>query len=280
MRPIRAMGGLLSIALCATMATAADPDRPARRPSFEAELLFERIDLDGDGTISREEWLRFADYTPRMRANPELANQNFNRVDANKDGMLARGEYLPVASMQLQMAAAFQAEKTAAAPMPETAGPQTPVKADGPITPAQLAFFEAKIRPVLIENCYTCHSASAEKLKGNLHLDTREGTRKGGDLGPAVVPGDLDESLLIMAVRYQDDDLKMPPKNKLSDEAIADLERWVAMGAPDPRTEAPAAQATTTGDWPFAGSIGSGSSDANLHTPSRRAGSLRHSSSR
>jgi cytochrome c553 len=231
MRPTRAMGGLLSIALCATLATAAD--RPAKHHSFEAELLYERVDLDGDGAISREEWLRFADYTPRMRGNPELANQNFNRIDANKDGAVSRAEYLPVAAMQL--AAAAQAEKPAAPLMPETAAPQVPLKADGPITPAQLSFFEAKIRPVLIENCYKCHSASAEKIKGNFVLDTREGIRKGGDLGPAVVPGNIDESLLIMAVRYQDDDLKMPPKNKLSDEAIADLERWVAMGAPDPR---------------------------------------------
>ncbi len=106
---------------------------------------------------------------------------------------------------------------------------------DGPITPQQLAFFEAKIRPVLIENCYKCHAASADKIKANFVLDTREGIRKGGDLGVAVVPGNLEESLLIQAVRYKDDDLKMPPKTRLSDEVIADFERWVAMGAPDPR---------------------------------------------
>ena len=99
----------------------------------------------------------------------------------------------------------------------------------------QLSFFEAKIRPVLIENCYKCHSATSDKIKANFVLDTREGLRKGGDLGVAVVPGNLEESLLIQAVRYKDDDLKMPPKTKLPDEAIADLERWVAMGAPDPR---------------------------------------------
>jgi hypothetical protein len=141
----------------------------------------------------------------------------------------------------MQLAAAAAAEKPAAPapapmPMPESAAAAAvaPV-ADGPISRERLAFFEAKIRPVLIENCYKCHSASAEKIKGNFVLDTRDGIRKGGDLGPAVVPGKLDESLLIQAVRYQDDDLKMPPKQKLSDEVIADFERWVAMGAPDPR---------------------------------------------
>ena len=76
---------------------------------------------------------------------------------------------------------------------------------------------------------------TADKIKGGLVLDTREGTRKGGDMGPAVVPGDLGESLLVQAIRHEDEDFKMPPKEKLPDEVIADLERWVAMGAPDPR---------------------------------------------
>ena len=84
-------------------------------------------------------------------------------------------------------------------------------------------------------SCYKCHSASSEKIKGGLLLDTREGIRKGGDTGAAVVPGNLEESVLIQAIRFQDDDLQMPPKQKLPDEVIADFERWVAMGAPDPR---------------------------------------------
>ncbi|MDG2213380.1 MAG: hypothetical protein P8M70_06110, partial [Verrucomicrobiota bacterium] len=78
-----------------------------------------------------------------------------------------------------------------------------------------LAFFEKKIRPVLVEHCYKCHSASSEKVKGGLLLDTREGIRKGGESGHAVVPKNLDESLLIEAIRYRDEDLEMPPKDKL-----------------------------------------------------------------
>jgi hypothetical protein len=104
-----------------------------------------------------------------------------------------------------------------------------------PADSAGIEFFEAKIRPVLVERCYSCHSASAEKLKGNLLLDTREGTLKGGDQGPSVVPGDLDRSLLIKAVRFTDPDLRMPPKKKLPADQIADLEAWVRRGAPDPR---------------------------------------------
>jgi hypothetical protein len=104
-----------------------------------------------------------------------------------------------------------------------------------PATPEGIAFFEARIRPVLVEKCYECHSASAEKLRGNLYLDTRAGVRKGGDLGPAVIPGDAQNSPLIEAIHYTDDDFKMPPKQKLPAAVIADFETWVKMGAPDPR---------------------------------------------
>jgi hypothetical protein len=94
-------------------------------------------------------------------------------------------------------------------------------------------FFENKIRPVLAARCYECHSAKAAKVKGGLLLDTRDGIRKGGEKGPAVVPGNVADSLLIQAIRH--DELKMPPKSKLSDAVVADFVQWVTMGAPDPR---------------------------------------------
>jgi hypothetical protein len=112
-----------------------------------------------------------------------------------------------------------------------------------------VAFFEKKIRPVLVEHCYKCHSAEHRATKGGLRVDSRDALRKGGDSGPAVVPNDLDESLLIAAVRYDDDSLKMPPKGKLKDEVIADLERWVKMGAPDPRGDV--GPVTTGGKSPW-----------------------------
>jgi hypothetical protein len=101
--------------------------------------------------------------------------------------------------------------------------------------------FESKVRPLLVEHCYACHSAQSRKLKGGLLLDTLEGMRKGGQTGPALVPGNLDESLLIQAVRYEDDITKMPPKGRLPDTAIAALEQWVKEGAPGP---APSPSAT------------------------------------
>ncbi len=118
------------------------------------------------------------------------------------------------------------------------------VTADPPAAPgaqpsaAQLEFFEKSIRPVLVDKCYKCHSAEAEKDKGGLLLDTREGLRQGGDSGHAVVPGNVEESVLIQALRWHDKDLRMPPEKeggKLPDSVIVDFEKWVKMGAPDPR---------------------------------------------
>src|SRR4051812_41155324 len=110
----------------------------------------------------------------------------------------------------------------------------------------KVEFFETKIRPVLVEQCYKCHSEEAakeKKLKGGLTLDTRDGTRKGGDTGAAVVPGSPEKSLLIRAIRYKDEGMQMPPKAKLPDDVVADFEAWVKAGAPDPRDGGKAARA-------------------------------------
>lgn len=101
---------------------------------------------------------------------------------------------------------------------------------------AGIQFFETKIRPVLVNQCYECHSVEAkknEKLEGALLLDTRVAMLTGGDTGPSIVPGDVKNSLLIAAIRHES--FEMPPKNKLSDQVIADFEKWIQMGAPDPR---------------------------------------------
>ena len=105
--------------------------------------------------------------------------------------------------------------------------------AEEPADPAQLEFFEARIRPVLIKNCYQCHSTKAKSVKGNLLLDSRTGTRKGGDSGPALVAGKPADSLLLDALKYEG--LEMPPKGKLSGKIIADFETWIRQGAVDPR---------------------------------------------
>jgi hypothetical protein len=100
-------------------------------------------------------------------------------------------------------------------------------------------FFESKVRPVLVEHCYKCHSSQTKSLKGGLRLDNLIDMRKGGDTGPAVVPGDVEASLLVKAVRYRDEELRMPPKAKLPAASIAALEDWVKHGAVGPAAAGP-----------------------------------------
>jgi hypothetical protein len=107
---------------------------------------------------------------------------------------------------------------------------------DAPTRP-QLEFFEKKVRPLLVQHCYECHSVKSKKIQAGLVLDSRDGLLRGGDSGAALVPGDVDGSSLIEAVRYES--LEMPPKGKLPANDIATLEQWVGMGAPWPKEAAP-----------------------------------------
>jgi cytochrome c553 len=103
-------------------------------------------------------------------------------------------------------------------------------------TTESIKFFESKIRPVLVEHCYECHSTKSGKTRGGLKLDSREAMLRGGDTGPAIVSKSLDKSLLYASLLYRDDgDYQMPPKGKLPDSVIADFRKWILMGAPDPR---------------------------------------------
>lgn len=110
-----------------------------------------------------------------------------------------------------------------------------------------IEFFEAKIRPVLVERCYKCHSEETDKPKGGLRLDSREAVRGGGDSGAAVVPEKPADSLLLSALRYES--FEMPPDGRLPPETIADFERWIQMGAPDPRDGVAPAVGPKPMDW-------------------------------
>ena len=105
-------------------------------------------------------------------------------------------------------------------------------------TREEIEFFEKGIRPLLVEKCYSCRSSQSPMAMGGLRLDTAEAVLRGGDSGPAVVPGAPEKSLLIKAVTYRDLQLKMPPMGRLKDEEIQRLKTWIEMGAPDPRKEA------------------------------------------
>jgi len=97
----------------------------------------------------------------------------------------------------------------------------------------KLEFFETRIRPILVEHCYECHSVGAKEVKGSLVVDTAAGLLKGGDSGTSLVPGKSGESLLLEALRYES--IEMPPAGRLPESVIDDFEKWIEMGAPDPR---------------------------------------------
>ncbi|MCF6311921.1 MAG: PSD1 and planctomycete cytochrome C domain-containing protein [Verrucomicrobiales bacterium] len=103
------------------------------------------------------------------------------------------------------------------------------------MTAEQEAFFEAKIRPVLVDACYECHSNEGGRIKSGLALDSSEGLRMGGDSGAAIVAGNAQDSLLWLAISYSDPDYEMPPKKRLPAHVVEDFKKWIEMGAPDPR---------------------------------------------
>jgi cytochrome c553 len=128
-----------------------------------------------------------------------------------------------------------------------TAAETKPVK----VTPeegAKIEFFEKKIRPILVANCHTCHSAETNS-KGGLRVDDRNGLIAGGGRGSAIAPGDVEKSLLIKAVSYTLPKLKMPPEKQLPAEQIEDLKKWIAEGAAWPKVEVPAELGKHTADY-------------------------------
>ena len=107
------------------------------------------------------------------------------------------------------------------------------LRAEDKLDPVQVEFFETKIRPVLVQHCYSCHSLESDSVKGGYLLDSRKGIRQGGDSGAGIVPGKPDESLLLSAMKYES--FEMPPKGKLPESVLKDFELWIKNGAVDPR---------------------------------------------
>jgi cytochrome c553 len=202
-----------------------------RPQAFDPEAAFKRGDANGDGKLSKEEFLKQAAEAPRLKGNPDLAKQLFERLDTNRDGVLTLEEFRKVAQLGTK--------KPTSPDTPSPGKKPEPAAAEKPPTPEQLAFFEKKIRPVLVGKCAECHSAEKNKLRGGLALDSHAGLLKGGDSGPVIVSGKPADSLLIKAIRHADPDLRMPPKEKLADGVVADFEAWVKMGAPAPKDADP-----------------------------------------
>jgi len=215
------------------------PTGAARRADPDAAFKF--LDADQDGLLTETEVGKLKESVAIFRDNPQSLAQFFKRLDADGNGTLTLDEYRKVTTLQRQQPAGQPQPNAPRRPMSES--PEEKLKpSDGSArakpgsvsTPAQLSHFEKKIRPVLVAQCYACHAADAKEIRGGLALDTREGIRKGGDSGPAVVPGDLKASLLLAAIRHEDG-LEMPPKKKLTEEQIADFVTWIETGAVDPR---------------------------------------------
>lgn len=205
--------------LIAFLASAAAQDVALNQ---KLEQGFTAFDQDHDAALNAAEFKALGEYSPKLKGKPQVVDYLFHILDVNQDGRLSHDEYMNIAA--ISGGTKPSAEK--------------PVVAETPGSADQVAFFEKKIRPVLAEKCYKCHAENEEKIKGGLVLDTRDGIRRGGDSGPAIVPGDLVKSLLIESLRYTNKDLQMPPEKssgRLPDSVIADFEQWVRMGAPDPR---------------------------------------------
>ena len=217
----RMMAGVML--LLAALIHADAQTQPRRFPPFDPERIFMLGDADLDGRLSLDEYRDFLRSSPRMKDTVATIEPMFRRLDADRDGFLSMAEY--------RKSFPRRPGGTAAKPDPPKEGPHDVKTFEVAITPEQEQFFEAKIRPVLVTHCGKCHASTAEKLRGGFRLDSREGLRKGGDSGPAIVPGQPDESLLLRAIRYRDEDLQMPPKGKLPDAVVADFEAWIRMGA-------------------------------------------------
>jgi cytochrome c553 len=178
-----------------------------RDPERIYEGFKRKFDKDLDGRVSK------AEFTGRKNA--------WKRFDVDGDGFITLADLKARAK---EAEGEKEAEPRAAEPSMATAD--------------QIKFFETKVRPVLANECFSCH-ASSGRSKGGLALDTLGGFLSGGASGPALIPGDAEASAFIEAIRYDDPGFSMPPKNKLKAHEIADLEAWVRMGAPWPDEEPP-----------------------------------------
>jgi hypothetical protein len=189
----------------------------------------ERVDTtDQESSRHRDENARENPAPASNIAFPlHLVNLRFSRLHSWPIGLIAEltvtmaAECIPIPANGLRRVAIFLVVVSAlwAAPVSAALGEPAPSSYD----PRAVEFFENRIRPILAERCYKCHSTTSEKVRGGLLLDSRDGVRNGGDNGAVVVPGDPEHSPLIRAVRYSDKDLQMPPKEKLPAEAVAAL---------------------------------------------------------
>ena len=208
--PMRASTRLLAAAAALVLLPTAEAT-PQQDRGRAFERLLVRADKNLDGKVSPDEFPR--------------GERAFRRLDRNGDGYLTKDDLSPGRE-----------------PSPKPTAPERPPTED------EIEFFETRVRPVLAEACYSCHATTSPRIRARLKVDSLEALLEGGVSGPALVPGDVDGSALIEAVRYEDPSFAMPPSGKLDEAQIRDLERWVEMGAPWPEGPAPSMTMVTVGD--------------------------------
>ncbi|MFM7150292.1 MAG: DUF1549 domain-containing protein, partial [Gemmataceae bacterium] len=228
---------LLSTLLFASLSGGQPPTLP--KAKAKQENAFRLADQDNDGKVSRQELRKFFSTLPRVKDNPDLAERAFRRFDEDGDGFLSRDEFRQFRDNGPMNKAKGGAKKKGKLAEEESRPANEKVVASSVTSAEGIAFFEKHIRPVLVAECFSCHSTEkGNKIRGGLALDTREGMRKGGDTGAILVPGQPGRSPILQALRHASPKLAMPPKKKLSEDVVANFERWIRMGAPDPRGEA------------------------------------------
>jgi len=208
------------------------PGGPGARP-FQ---LLRLLDQNRDGKLDRTEFQGLSRFAPRFQQDPQATGKLFDLLDRDQDGALILEELAGLA----RFAGPQQPPAAGAAPAVRPAAPEAEPSAE------DLQFFEQKIRPVLAQQCYACHSTEGGKPAAGFLADSRVSFLRGGDRGAAVVPGNPEGSLLIRAIRYTDSRLRMPPpKNAgpLPASVVADFERWIKLGAPWPKEAPPQAKA-------------------------------------
>jgi hypothetical protein len=221
--------------------------RPPQQPGGRRGPNFRFLDTNRDGGVDKREFSRFAARSPQFSKQPQAADVVFRRLDADEDGSLDAGEFAKIGQLRQrsQQNNRWRSNRPRTNPFPELVrllernSSQTAASEAASAQPFSVEgaeFFEAKIQPVLEKRCYNCHSSASPKLRGGLRVDMKHGLLTGGDSGPAVVPGEPNESPLYLSL-FGDEYSQMPPKDHLSDSVMDDFKRWIEMGAPDPRKD-------------------------------------------
>jgi hypothetical protein len=215
--------------------------RRGRTPTLRA------LDTNRNKVVEKQELTRFLARIPRFQNQPQAGDFIFRQLDADQSGALDARELARFGQLRQQQGQTQNRRRNNGPrvnPFPQyvqllerntRTNSAEPANTHS-ISTQQAEFFEAKIQPVLEAKCYNCHSSAAPQLRGGLRLDMKHGLLTGGESGPAVVPGEPDESPLYLAM-IGESYSQMPPREQMPESVLNDFKRWIEAGAPDPRKD-------------------------------------------